>query len=304
MPIDSTSQTYISAEAVFGVLSCAGNGLVLFLIVKKRYLQTVTNCFIASLALADFLVGLVVAPLAALSYLGLPNNFLGCVFTNSIVIALTKVSIFNLLAVAVERYFAIKHPFAYKKHMTIKIALLVNVLVWCIGLVFGFIPLYGWNRRDLYDENWTCNFVTVIDLKFTVYSTFFGCIVIPLIIITLIYIYIFLTVRRQITKIAVVSVISFQHGPFSHLSKLKKEILAAKSLGLVIFLFAISWIPINVLNSITVMCETCSNSMELLLATIILSHANSTVNPFLYAYGNSNFKKALKSIVFNKKNET
>jgi hypothetical protein len=302
MTIDSKSQIYLSAEAFFGLFSCAGNCLVLVLIIKTRYLQTVTNCFIASLALADFLVGLVVAPLAALSYLGLPNHFLGCVFTNSIVIALTKVSIFNLVAIAFERYFAIKHPFAYMKHMTIKCALLVNAGVWFIGLLFGFIPVYGWNLREFYNENWICNFITVIDLKFTVYFTFFGCIVVPLIIITVIYVCIYQTVRKQLRQIAAVTIVSPQRGPLTTLSKLKKEILAAKSQAMILFLFAVSWIPINVLNSITVMCSTCTNSKELLLATIILSHANSAVNPFLYAYGNSNFKKAFRSIVCYKGN--
>ena len=94
---------YISCEAIIGLITVIGNSLVLIAIYKNPRLQTITNCFIASLALADLLVGIVVAPLAALSYLGLPNNFYGCVFTNSIVIALTVVSVFNLLAIACDK---------------------------------------------------------------------------------------------------------------------------------------------------------------------------------------------------------
>lgn len=298
--MDKTSQVYISAEVIIGLLSCAGNGLVLLAIFKNRRLQTVTNCFIASLALADFLVGIVVAPLAALSYLGLPHHFLGCVFTNSIVVALTQVSIFNLLAVAFERYFAIKYPFAYTKHLDNKRALLVNAGVWLIGVIFGLIPVFGWNLKEFHNENWTCNFVTVIDMRYTVYFHFFGCIVVPLIITSGIYFYIFLIVRKQMVQIAALTVSSPRPGNSSSISRLRKEIQAAKSLALVIILFAISWIPIHTLNTITLTCSDCIYPIELLLVTIVLSHANSAVNPFLYAYGNSMFKRAFKKMICNK----
>lgn len=297
--MDTTSQIYISAEAIIGALSCVGNGLVLLAIFKNPRLQTVTNCFIASLALADFLVGIVVAPLAALSYLGLPHHFHGCVFTNSIVVAFTQVSIFNLLAVAFERFFAIKHPFAYTKHADIKCALIVNGGVWSFGMIIGFIPLFGWNREDLHDENWICNFVTVMDMNYVVYFHFFGCIVIPLVIICAIYFYIFLIVRRQMSQIEALNIAMPQQRGARAISKFKKEIKAAKSLAIVIILFAISWIPIHVLNTISLTCSDCY-PIELLLATIVLSHANSAVNPFLYAYGNSNFKHAFRKMICNK----
>ncbi|XP_060601078.1 adenosine receptor A1-like [Ruditapes philippinarum] len=303
--MDTISIVYISAEVIIGVASCGGNGLVLLAILKHRRLQTVTNCFIGSLALADFLVGVVVAPLAALSYLGLPHNFSGCVFTNSIIVAFTQVSIFNLLAVAFERYFAIKHPFAYTKHLDIKLSLLVNAGVWFLGMVIGLIPLFGWNLEDKRNENWTCNFETVIDMEYTVYFHFFGCIVIPLIIIIAIYCYIFIIVRQHMSRITALTIPSPQYSTSSSLTKFKKEIQAAKSLAIVILLFAISWIPIHVLNTITLMCTNCSSPVELLLATIVLSHANSAINPFLYAYSNGNFKSAFKKMFCNQTtNET
>lgn len=294
--MDTTSALYISAEVVMGALSCAGNGLVLLAIIKNPRLQTVTNCFIASLALADFLVGIVVAPLAALSYLGLPHNFLGCVFTNSVVLTFTQVSIFNLLAVAIERFCAIKHPFAYTRHIDIKRALLVNAVVWCMGTFIGFIPVFGWNREDLHNENWTCNFLNVIDITYVVYFHFFGCIIIPLLVISAIYLYIFSIVRKQMSQIAALEISDIQLGPTSTLTKFKKEIKAAKSLAIVIVLFAVSWIPIHILNTMTLTCA-CPYPLELLLATIVLSHANSAINPVLYAYGNSNFKRAFKKMI-------
>ena len=298
MLIDSV--IYISSEIILGFLACVGNGLVLLLIIKNESLQTVTNCFIASLALADFIVGIAVTPISVLSHLGLPHNFLGCVFTNSFIVAFCKVSILSLLAIALERYFAISHPFLYTKHLDVKRALFVNAAVWCLGIVLGFIPMYGWNLKVLYNENWICSFVTVIDLRYSVYLTFFACILTPLIIITICYVRIFLIVRRHKIQIAALENVLPRNQESSASKSISlRDIKAAKSLAIVIFLFALMWMPINILNTISVLCVTCQHSTELLLVTILLSHANSAVNPFLYAYGNSNFKKAFKRLMSN-----
>ena len=302
--MDQQDQIYISCEAIIGAITVIGNSLVLIAIYKNRRLQTITNCFIASLALADLLVGIVVAPLAALSYLGLPHNFYGCVFTNSIVIAFTQVSIFNLLAIAVERFVAIKNPFVYQEYLTMKRAKIINVIVWILGILIGLIPLFGWNLHSKVTDAWRCNFMTVIDMDYVVYFHFFGCIIVPLILITAIYSYIFYTVRKQLKQITALEVRSVTtNTQIKTQSKFKKEVKAAKSLAIVIVLFAFCWIPIHTLNTMFVTCgASCPYPLELLLVTIVLSHANSAVNPAIYAYGNSNFKHAFKKM-FGMKSE-
>ena len=300
--MDQQDQIYISFEAIIGAVSVIGNSLVLIAIYKNQRLQTVTNCFIASLALADLLVGIVVAPLAALSYLGLPHNFYGCVFTNSIVIAFTQVSIFNLVAIACERFVAIKSPFAYQKYLTMKRAKIINITVWILGILIGLIPLFGWNLHSEVTDAWRCNFMTVIDMDYVVYFHFFGCIVVPLILITAIYSYIFYIVRKQLKQITALEVESTNNHTKTS-TRFKKEVKAAKSLAIVIILFAFCWIPIHVLNTMFVTCgASCPYPLELLLVTIVLSHANSAVNPAIYAYGNSNFKHAFKKM-FGMKSE-
>ena len=297
-------QIYISCEAIIGAITVIGNSLVLIAIYKNLQLQTVTNCFIASLALADLLVGIVVAPLAALSYLGLPHNFYGCVFTNSIVIALTVVSIFNLFAIACERFAAIKFPYVHRAYLTIKRAKIINVIVWILGILTGLIPLFGWNLHSQVTDDWRCNFMTVIDMEYMVYFHFFGCIIVPLILITAMYSCIFYTVRKQLKytdALKVQSASTDNHIKTS--TRFKKEVKTAKYLAIVIIVFAFCWIPIDVLNTMFVMCgASCPYPIELLLVTIVLSHANSALNPVIYTYGNSNFKHAFKKM-FGMKSE-
>ena len=295
--MERQDQIYISCEAIIGAITVIGNSLVLIAIYKNLRLQTVTNCFIASLALADLLVGIVVAPLAALSYLGLPNNFYGCVFTNSIVIALTVVSIFNLLAIACERFAAINFPIVNRAYLTMKRAKIINVFVWILGILIGLIPLFGWNLHSEMTDAWRCNFMTVIDMDYVVYFHFFGCIIVPLILITAMYSCIFYTVRQlKYTDASKVQSASTDNHKKTSI-RFKKNVKTAKYLAIVIIVFAFCWIPIHILNTMFVICgASCPYPIELLLVTIVLSHANSAVNPVIYTYWNNNFKRAFKKM--------
>lgn len=300
--MDVSSQVYITSEVLIGVASIVGNTLVLVAIYKYHKLQTVTNCFIASLAIADLLVGIIVAPLAALSYLGLPRHFLGCVFANSVVVMFTQISIFNLVAIAVERFVAIKEPFFYERNLTIKASIIIISITWVLAIIIGLVPVFGWNLGSEGFNN--CNFVAVIDMNYMVYFNFFGFVLTPLIIMFLIYSYIFYIIKQQMAKIAALEMVQESEQQRAR-RKFKKEVKAAKSLAIVIGIFAVCWLPIHILNSISLFCRSgCSLNWDVygkfLLTAILLSHVNSAVNPFLYAIGNSQFQIAFKKMFCGK----
>uniref|UniRef100_A0A672YT56 G-protein coupled receptors family 1 profile domain-containing protein n=1 Tax=Sphaeramia orbicularis TaxID=375764 RepID=A0A672YT56_9TELE len=79
-------------------------------------------------------------------------------------------------------------------------------------------------------------------------------------------------------------------------ANIRREMKMAVSLFLVLFLFAVCWIPLHVINCFLLMCPRCYVPFELLLTAIILSHANSAVNPFLYAYTMTTFRDTFKAI--------
>lgn len=58
---------YMFVEALFGTLITTGNGIILFLIFRRKLLGQSTNVFIFSLATADFLNGLFALPMGILS---------------------------------------------------------------------------------------------------------------------------------------------------------------------------------------------------------------------------------------------
>lgn len=287
----SPNVPYMAAELAFGFLSTVGNSLVCAAVGLNRKLRTVTNYFLVSLAVADICVGVIAIPCSILTDVGLPrHNLYLCLLMLSAIIMFTQSSIYSLLAVAVERYIAIFMPFRYQVLMTPRNAVFIILLAWLLASLIGLVPLMGWHKTP--PESGECFFVFVVEMTYMVYFLFFVCVLTPLVIMFLIYAQIFIAVKRQLRRIA-----SDQSSRAEgHAASMRREMKTATSLFLVLFLFTICWIPLSVINCFLLLCPHCPVPFELLLATIILSHANSAVNPFLYAYTMTAYRDTFKAI--------
>lgn len=289
----SHNSGYMAAELVIAFLSTIGNLLVCAAVGLNRKLRTVTNYFLVSLAVADICVGTLAIPCAILTDIGVPrHNFYLCLLMLSVLIMLTQSSIFSLLAVAVERYVAIFMPFHYQTLVTPRNAVLVILGMWLLAFLIGLVPLMGWHKTP--PESGYCFFVFVVDMTYMVYFNFFACVLAPLVVMFLIYAQIFVTVKRQVRRIA--SDQSGRAGQAKAAASMRREMKTAMTLFLVLFLFTICWIPLHIINCFLLLCPKCPVPFELLLAAIILSHANSAVNPFLYAYTMTAFRDTFKAI--------
>ncbi|CAF4779354.1 unnamed protein product [Pieris macdunnoughi] len=94
------------------VLAVIGNFLVMWVVATSRRMQSVTNCYIANLALADIVIGLFAIPFqfqAALLQRWLLPHFM-CAFCPFVQALSVNVSVFTLTAIAVDRHRAIITP--------------------------------------------------------------------------------------------------------------------------------------------------------------------------------------------------
>lgn len=115
--------TYTALEILVALIAVIGNGMVIHVFCRDRRLRRRTNYYIVSLAVADLLVGLLGIPFAIMAAVGLPHNLHACLFTVSLLVMLCTISIFCLVAVSVDRYWAILHPMCYSRNIRTRTAI-------------------------------------------------------------------------------------------------------------------------------------------------------------------------------------
>ncbi|KAJ8393550.1 hypothetical protein AAFF_G00060230 [Aldrovandia affinis] len=188
-------------------------------------------------------------------------------------------------------------PCSYKRVVTPRRAGTAVVACWMVAFVVGLTPMLGWNNLQRLQENAsigadlviTCQFETVISMEYMVYFNFFGWVLPPLLLMLIIYAEIFYMIHRQLNK----KVSASNADPSKYYDK---ELKLAKSLALVLFLFALSWLPLHILNCITLFCPACHKPMFLIYIAILLTHGNSAVNPVVYAFRIKRFRSAFLKI--------
>uniref|UniRef100_A0A665W9D6 Adenosine receptor A1 n=1 Tax=Echeneis naucrates TaxID=173247 RepID=A0A665W9D6_ECHNA len=287
---------YIGMEVVIAVSSVIGNVMVVWAVRINRSLRETTFCFIVSLALADIAVGALVIPLAITISIGLQTHFYSCLLVACTVLVLTQSSILALLAIAIDRYLRVKIPMSYKRVVTPRRAGTAVLLCWLVSIIVGMAPMFGWNNLQHLNSSKitddlvvTCEFETVISMDYMVYFNFFGWVLPPLLLMLAIYTEIFYMIHKQLNK-----KVRFSQKLFCFICHL--ELKLAKSLALVLLLFAVSWLPLHILNCITLFCPACDKPIFLIYIAIILTHGNSAVNPIVYAFRIKKFRTAFWKI--------
>lgn len=114
---------YAVFEILVALFAIIGNLMVIIVFQRDRKLRRRTNYYIVSLAMADFLVGSLGIPFAILASVGQPKNLYACLFSLSLLVVLCTISIFCLVAVSVDRYWAILYPMAYSRNVRTKTAI-------------------------------------------------------------------------------------------------------------------------------------------------------------------------------------
>jgi len=189
---------YTSVEVVCAVISFVGNLLVLIAFTRYRRIRSVTNYYIISLAVADLLVALVGIPSALATSVGLPRHFRLCLLMNSILMLLCTGSILSLVAVTVDRFWAVVRPLTYAVDMTSRRALIVIACCWTTATLIGLLPAAGWNAGPPLEPR--CFFMELMDFRYLVFI-YFATIVAPSLFMAVVYVIIFKVVRRQVTLI-------------------------------------------------------------------------------------------------------
>uniref|UniRef100_A0A8C4RHT6 G-protein coupled receptors family 1 profile domain-containing protein n=1 Tax=Erpetoichthys calabaricus TaxID=27687 RepID=A0A8C4RHT6_ERPCA len=253
------------------LLTVFGNFLVIISFSHFRQLHTPSNLLVLSLAVADFFIGGFSMPFELIKliencwYFGDTFCFLHSFFS----FLLTSVSVSNLVLIAFDRYIAVCDPFFYSAKITIPIT--------------GIFIASSWDCGGLYTEVWG-----LVDL----FATF----ILPCSLMVSLYVKVFIVARRHLKIINSASEqINKTNKNQGNISK-KSERKAAKTLGIVISVFLLCWVPYYlciIINSYTQI------QVPFAVYSIFTSvvYFNSGMNPIIYALFYPWFQKSLKLII-------
>ena len=131
----------IAIQVVASAATLYGNTLILLAIVRTKKLQTILHYWMASLAVADFLVGLTIATKLVLNYAHLLNE-LACRISIGIIIQCSCVSIFSLVGLSIDSFKCIRDmrpasAATSRDKLMVKIRIAVSWIVWSSFAIGG-----------------------------------------------------------------------------------------------------------------------------------------------------------------------
>lgn len=270
-------------------VALTGNTIVLTVICQLKT-RSVSHYLIASLSVADLLVGLVMNPiLVAKILLGIwqGDHWLS-VTADFMWIQMTASTSLSLCAVSYDRFIAIKSVFHYQKFLSKKKAIALAICIWIFSIVLASLRLLLHKYPQHLAKLWLgATLITVL---------------MPLIFIGYCYFHIYTAAKLQMRKIA-----------RNELSRKQTKVAirnkkAALTVAIVIGLFVSLWIP-TLAASITelFMPATCEARKKIDFAwfwVAFLSFLSSAINPWIYAFRIHEFRTFLKHRYSSSKGES
>uniref|UniRef100_A0A8C5Z1G8 Neuropeptide FF receptor 1 n=1 Tax=Marmota marmota marmota TaxID=9994 RepID=A0A8C5Z1G8_MARMA len=287
---------FIVAYVLIFLLCMVGNALVCFIVLKNRHMRTVTNMFILNLAVSDLLVGIFCMPTTLVDNLitGWPFDNATCKMSGLVQGMSVSASVFTLVAIAVERFRCIVHPFREK--LTLRKALVTIVVIWALALLImcpsavtltvtreehhfmvdarnRSYPLYScW---EAWPEKGMRKVYTAV-LFAHIYLA-------PLALIVVMY----ARIARKLCKA-------------SGRARVRRKARVVHMLVMVALFFTLSWLPLWALLLLIDYGQLSEPQLHLLSVYAFpfahwLAFFNSSANPIIYGYFNENFRRGFQA---------
>ncbi|KAM8842742.1 5-hydroxytryptamine receptor 4 [Synchiropus picturatus] len=290
--------------SVWIVCTVFGNVLLVISIGFFKQLQSNTNFFVMSLAVADCLVGLMVMPYSMIRTIEGCWFFGGlfCKLHSSLDVMLCTASIFHLSCIAFDRYLAVCNPLVYTLKMSSARVAFLIVISWAVPILISFGPIMlGLHvvGVDVPVPEDVCVFL--VNQIYAVMASLIAF-YLPMAVMLMAYWKIFKAAKRQAQQIsAMESQMAAGVGKDSskkqrHRNAMKRERKAAKTLGIIMGIFLIFWMPFFTVNIVD---PFIGYSTEVVVWDVFLwlGYINSSLNPFLYGFFNRSFRRAFLMLI-------
>ena len=266
------------------ILTLLGNGAYIITLIKKRALHLPSNILLGSLAVSDILIAIVAEPVWIAKISSIINGYYSKTLekvTNGTMFIFLLISVLNIMAVSIDRYIAIFHPFWYhaKATCTTHLIVAIGVLAASIVLYILLIPINMIHKS----------------LPRLAYISF---ICISLVIVSYCNLKIFSLIRNQTRQINEVSDSPNEEADGNVAARETQEMSKAAIIVVITILFFTLYMPFIVKVSIKMwVTEKDRNKATLVdfwvLFPILL---NSCVNPIVYYIRMKRFREAAKEV--------
>ncbi|XP_008273247.3 melatonin-related receptor [Oryctolagus cuniculus] len=264
------------------VVDLIGNSMVILAVTKNKKLRNSGNIFVVSLSAADMLVAIYPYPLMlhTMSIGGWDLSQFQCQMVGFITGLSVVGSIFNILAIAINRYCYICHSLQYERIFSVRNTCIYLVVTW-IMTVLAVLPNMYIGTIEYDPRTYTCIFN---HLDNPVFAVTIVCIhfVLPLLIVGFCY-------TRIWTRVLAARDPAGQN-PENQLAEVRNFL----TMFVIFLLFAMCWCPINVLTVLVALSpkEMASKIPNwLYLAAYFIAYFNSCLNAVIYGLLNENFRR-------------
>jgi len=286
------------AVLVMAIFGTAANGLTIYALLannardaKKR----VINLLIINQNVLDLLCCILFIISACIQIyniylMGAFGYFLCAFFVNDRAThCALHASIFNLVAVTVERYLKVVHPFWSKKNLKRWVVYVAMAFAWIGGIMYVVPTSFLMSRV----ENGSClrQFYSGLFIHQSCTLTIFFFL--PLIVFVYCYRRIVFVMRRQMRVMAghTGEGSSQMNAPQAQSKRIKWNII--KTMIIVSISFVVSWSPINILTLHVTFVGPTTFTIVGLYPAMFLVYLNICMNPFIYGLKHEGVKQEL-----------
>ncbi|XP_069354744.1 neuropeptide FF receptor 1-like isoform X2 [Maniola hyperantus] len=294
--------------------SLSANTLLIFIVIKFQYMRSVTNIFLVNLSVADLLVTLFCMPVQIAKSVTLLWYFgeVMCKTVNFLQGVAVASSVFTITAMSVDRYLAITQSLRQPWMPSRRGACSLLAALWLISFAI-FAPLLAVAAVEKEvipslsrTRNGSVYVETVIEfctekwpdsIRKELFGTFSFILVyaVPGCIVVVSY---SLMGRRLCSVLPPFDQTEGSANSQQRLRLVRERKRVAWILLLLAVLFALCWLPYNILQLLLDMNAVREDSIALVLPyTLLLGHTNSAINPIVYCLMTRNFRRSLRKLL-------
>ncbi|XP_062574419.1 melanopsin-like isoform X2 [Saccostrea cucullata] len=282
--------TWLSISMIFAIV---GNFMVIAVVWRHRGMRTRTNMFIVNLAIADFLIGILLAPFS-LTTLIAHDWILGdaLCFLNSFLNAVCFLtSLQTLMYISIHKYLSITRPLIRITKCKI---LIMIMAAWLWGIICAALTTFILSHYEYKEKTMQCgpaypgNTIQSIIFHFIIQTS---NLYLPLGIMLFCYIRIFQEIKEHMQRMD-------ENSAMDRKQIFSQQRRVTITLFIVLACFVVCWFPYCVYaNYVTFVEDKKTIPAWANAVAYCAGYMNSACNPIIYAWRSPSFREGYKEIL-------